>query len=67
VKGNSTVFEWDDGTAWDFDNWKPGRPNGSNSCVFIGSNISGALPEEWYDGYCNASGPLWDCICKKSV
>ena len=25
MKGNSTVFEWDDGTAWDFDNWKPGH------------------------------------------
>ena len=24
VKGNSTVFEWDDGTAWDFENWEPG-------------------------------------------
>ena len=25
VKGNSTAFKWDDGTAWDFENWEPGR------------------------------------------
>ena len=25
VKENSTAFEWDDGTAWDFENWEPGR------------------------------------------
>jgi len=64
VKGNSTVFEWDDGTAWDFENWEPGRPDGLNSCVAFGSNIYGALPEEWHDVYCNSSGPLWDCILR---
>ena len=25
VEGNNTVFEWDDGTEWDFENWEPGE------------------------------------------
>ena len=80
VKGNETLFEWDDQSSWDYENWQPGffiakkeclctkeSDIGLSSCVFMGENINGLSPEEWHDGYCNSSGALWDCICKKNI
>jgi len=34
-EGRSGVFEWKDGTEWDYDNWRSGEPNnweGNEDC-----------------------------------
>ena len=74
---NSSTFAWEDGTAWDYDNWvsggslgqatppadDPGQPDDTVfTCVFIGSSaIDGS---GWRDGYCEYDPVDWDCVCK---
>jgi len=63
-----SVCKWDDGTPWDFENWKPGFPINYNTyCVFLGDdNGTGLELDEWSNGVCNFSSEF-DCVCKKII
>jgi len=59
------VYEWDDSTPWDYENWYSGQGLAqSNSCVRLGHYEDS--PEKWGDGVCE-SGTSHDCICKRDV
>jgi len=58
--GQGNDFAWDDSTAWDYDNWYPGQPDGGD-CVVLGYYLS---PDKWLDAVCHTSSNR-DCVCKK--
>jgi len=58
---HDNVFEWEDGTPWDYENWKQGDPDNCG-CVFLGYTHYDA--DKWTDGVCQYSRPEFDCICK---
>jgi len=62
VRVNETVFRWDDGSVFVYENWGPGRPtlNLANACVeFAPGNIKSTRAEvnnedgEWIDVACS--------------
>eukprot|EP00092_Neocalanus_flemingeri_P021555 GFUD01023378.1.p1 GENE.GFUD01023378.1~~GFUD01023378.1.p1 ORF type:complete len:228 (-),score=55.06 GFUD01023378.1:54-737(-) len=56
-------FSWLDGTAWDYENWRQGDPDGSgdgSKCVCMGWNKS--APDQWIDLSCTYNN--MDCVCK---
>lgn len=58
----NNVYTWVDGTAWDYDNWYPGEPNGASTekCLNIyGQQAHRAL---WNDLGCDGTIGV---ICKK--
>jgi len=57
------VWEWDDSTHWDYQNWGEGEGHGAGKCVFLGFD---GEPEKWTDGVCESSNSF-DCICKREV
>jgi len=63
---HDSVFEWEDGTGWNYTNWyNQGEPDGSGDCIYMGMSLE--APDSWSDGDCgNGEGYFyWDCICKK--
>eukprot|EP00092_Neocalanus_flemingeri_P089104 GFUD01112711.1.p1 GENE.GFUD01112711.1~~GFUD01112711.1.p1 ORF type:complete len:203 (+),score=17.70 GFUD01112711.1:71-679(+) len=57
-----TTYSWEDGTAWDWDNWWPGTPRGY-PCVWISSGKG-----LWYDASCSLSSSYqYNCVCKKQM
>jgi len=62
------TYEWDDGTALDYENWNQDEPNSpSGSCVFLGFDASGRAADKWTDGACIYFSAIFDCICKKEA
>lgn len=64
---HSGVFEWMDGTPWDYENWHRGQPNGhDDECVYMG--LLSSHPEEWHDGHCHTiTSGGYNCMCKKEL
>eukprot|EP00092_Neocalanus_flemingeri_P074197 GFUD01091698.1.p1 GENE.GFUD01091698.1~~GFUD01091698.1.p1 ORF type:complete len:205 (+),score=16.67 GFUD01091698.1:281-895(+) len=59
--GQDTTYRWEDGTAWDWDNWHTGTPRGL-PCVgmYSGTGL-------WVDGSCSTSSYAYNCVCKKQM
>ena len=80
-QSHDSVFEWTDGTSWNYTNWYDqggmeiwgrvshefiqGEPDGSGDCIYMGMSLE--APDSWSDGGCgDGEGYFyWDCMCKK--
>ena len=62
-----TLFQWLDGTKFDYENWDRGEPNNNDAdgenCLAFSSLIFGK-PGKWHDRSC---GNKYTFVCKKSA
>jgi len=67
-RGNVGIYHWEDGSAWDYQNWAPDQGDCASydvCCVFMG--FEDYHPEKWSDGVCDYTASKdFDCVCKKS-
>eukprot|EP00092_Neocalanus_flemingeri_P010533 GFUD01011349.1.p1 GENE.GFUD01011349.1~~GFUD01011349.1.p1 ORF type:complete len:215 (-),score=22.28 GFUD01011349.1:19-663(-) len=57
-----TTYRWEDGTAWDWPNWRSGYPRGDYPCVVMSSDTG-----LWFDRSCSYSSDPFNCVCKKQM
>ena len=67
-KGKGTLFQWLDGTKFDYENWDSGEPNdngffSSENCLALSFHIFGK-PGKWQDWSCENK---FEFLCKKSA
>jgi len=61
-------WQWDDGTEWNYWNWRAGQPNplgDEDTCLYTEAN---GIPNDhdggWIDGDCHYITEDWNCMCK---
>ena len=65
LEWNGKVYQWSDGSNFDFNNWNSGEPNGPGreNCAHIYHEPGKGYHDKWNDRVCSYKEPY---ICKKT-
>ena len=70
-EGGVGQWKWSDGSAWGFDNWGRGHPNGNNAdkCVMVETMPfqGNSEPGWWNELECDVEGDIGGYICSFDI